>query len=129
MRCARLLPTTKSYLLSEIFPQLVTGTPPSSRDVWELSRFAAYDFNGQSESPEGQFSSSAAIAVLRLSLECAALHGAKKVITVSPLGVERLLRRAGFNCTRAGEPVEIGGEKLIACFIDCDTKATNFTQH
>src|SRR4051812_6449510 len=38
--CARLLPTTKPYLLSEIFPELMHGISlPRSDDVWEISRF------------------------------------------------------------------------------------------
>ncbi|MBL8509853.1 MAG: GNAT family N-acetyltransferase, partial [Chitinimonas sp.] len=43
---ARLLPTTRPYLLGEIFPQLLNGQPvPNSSDIWELSRFAAVDFS------------------------------------------------------------------------------------
>ncbi len=44
--CARLLPTTRPYLLLEVFPQLLNGLlPPNSPEVWELSRFAAVDLN------------------------------------------------------------------------------------
>ena len=54
--CARLLPTTRPYLLGEAFPQLLNGlAPPCSPDVWELSRFAAVDLNKQAATP-GQFS-------------------------------------------------------------------------
>src|SRR6478609_7239049 len=43
---ARLLPTTQSYLLGDVFPQLMGGaTPPNDPLVWELSRFAAVDFS------------------------------------------------------------------------------------
>ena len=42
--CARLLPTLRPYLLSDIFPQLLNGMePPRSPEVWELSRFSAVD--------------------------------------------------------------------------------------
>lgn len=44
--CARLLPTTRPYLLESVFPALLNGQPPpSSPEVWELSRFAAVDFS------------------------------------------------------------------------------------
>jgi acyl homoserine lactone synthase len=43
---ARLLPTNHSYLLGEVFPQLMNGlTIPDSAEVWELSRFATVDLN------------------------------------------------------------------------------------
>jgi len=116
--CARLLPTTRPYLLGEVFPQLLNGLPPpSSPDVWELSRFAAVDLNSQSPT-QGQFSSPVAIELLQESIDCAAAHGAKRIITVSPIGVERLLRRAGFHAHRAGPPMVIDGHPIFACWIE-----------
>jgi acyl-homoserine lactone synthase len=35
----RLLPTTRPYLLTEVYPQLCDGRPPSGRDVWEWTRY------------------------------------------------------------------------------------------
>ena len=120
--CARLLPTDRPYLLGEVFPQLLNGqTPPSSPDIWELSRFAAVDFSNQMSSAMGQFSSEIAVELLRRSIACAAEQGAKGLITVSPLGVERLLRRAGFRSHRAGPPIIIGGHPIVACWIDIET--------
>lgn len=118
--CARLLPTTRPYLLGEVFPQLLNGLlPPNSPDVWELSRFAAVDLNNQ-VSTQGQFSSQIAIELLQESIACAAAHGAKRLITVSPIGVERLLRRAGFHMHRAGPPMIIDGHPIFACWIEID---------
>lgn len=116
--CARLLPTTRPYLLGDVFPQLLNGLPPPcSPDVWELSRFAAVDLNSPA-STMGQFSSPIAIKLLQESITCAAAHGAKRLITVSPIGVERLLRRAGFNAHRAGPPMVIDGHPIFACWIE-----------
>src|ERR1700716_3981750 len=37
----RLLPTTKPYMLKDVFPELLYGMPaPEAPDVWEISRFA-----------------------------------------------------------------------------------------
>src|SRR3989339_668007 len=84
--CARLLPTDRPYLLGEVFPQLLNGqTPPSSPDIWELSRSAAVDFSNQMSSAMGQFSSEIAVELLRRSIACAAEQGAKGLITVSSL--------------------------------------------
>ena len=56
--CARLLPTTRPYLLGEVFPQLMQGQPlPCTPQVWELSRFAAMDLQAPSPRPSDQFSS------------------------------------------------------------------------
>lgn len=96
--CARLLPTTRPYLLSEVFPQLLNSAlSPSSPEVWELSRFAAVDFNANTASALGQFSSPIAIRLHEEAIACAAARGARHLITVSPIGVGRLLRRAGFH--------------------------------
>ena len=116
--CARLLPTTRPYLLSDVFPDLLNGMePPASPDIWELSRFAAIDFDERNTAPSGQFSSDVAIELLRESLACAKSKGAKRVICVSTIGVERLMRRAGFDCHRVGPPKIVDGYPLIACWI------------
>lgn len=116
--CARLLPTTKPYLLGEVFPELLNGlAPPSSPEIWELSRFAAVDVSDISASPRGQLSSPVAIALLRDTIQSAARLGAKRLITVSPIGVERLLRAAGFRAHRAGPPMVVGGHPLFGPYV------------
>lgn len=112
---ARLLPTSRPYLLDEVFPQLMNGTPPpKSEDVWELSRFAAAGRQPSS----GQLSSSTAIGLLHAAQDCAVRHGASRLIMVTALGVERLLRKAGFRAYRAGPPQIIDGQPVFACWID-----------
>jgi len=119
--CARLLPTTRPYLLGDVFPQLLNGmTPPHTSDIWELSRFAVVDFNSRTASPLGQFSSPIAINLLQETIACAAERGAKRIITVSPVGVERLLKRAGFHAHRAGPPMIIDGHPIFACWIETE---------
>ena len=125
--CARLLPTHRPYLLGEVFPQLLNGLPvPCSSDVWELSRFAAGRLEDTKEetirpSLLNPMLSPIAEPLLREAIRCAAAHGAKRLITVSPLGVERLLRRAGIEARRAGPPVLVDGSLVIAVWI----QATN----
>lgn len=116
--CARLLPTTSPYLLGEVFPQLLNGlAPPCAPDVWELSRFAAVDLDSAGASPLNYGTSPIAVGLLKAALDAAAEQGATRVITVSPLGIERLLRRAGFRAYRAGPPVIVDGRPLFACWI------------
>lgn len=117
--CARLLPTTKPYLLGEVFPQLLNGMPiPNSPDIWELSRFAAVDFNAKTSTESGQFSSVITLKLLHEAITFAAENGAKRIITVSPIGVERLLKRAGVHAHRAGPPMIIDGYPIFACWIE-----------
>jgi len=117
--CARLLPTTRPYLLREIFPQLLNGlAPPSDPTVWELSRFAAMDFNTRATVPLAQFSSSATAALMRGAMASAASLGAKRLLTVSPVGIERLIRRLGITAHRAGPPMIVGGHAIFACWIE-----------
>jgi acyl homoserine lactone synthase len=118
--CARLLPTLGPYLLSEVFPQLLNGlAPPSSSDVWELSRFAAVDLSNKTGSgASAQYSSPVALALIQAAMDCAKQLGAKRLITVSPVGVERLMSRAGINAHRAGPPMVIDGHALTACWIE-----------
>ena len=121
--CARLLPTTRPYLLGEVFPQLLNGVlPPCSPDIWELSRFAAVDINNQT-TMMGPFSSPMAITLLQAAIAYAAARGAKRLIAVSVIGVERLLRRAGFQAHRAGPPRIIDGNSLFACWIEVKNRS------
>ena len=116
--CARLLPTTRPYLLGEVFPQLLNGLlPPCSEDIWELSRFAAVDLNNPSIAQE-QLSSPIRVKLLHESVAYAVGQGAKRLICVSPIGVESLIRRAGFHAHRAGPPMVIDGHPIFACWIE-----------
>lgn len=117
--CARLLPTTSPYLLSEIFPELLNGLPPpSSPDVWELSRFAAVDIDDPVTKGGAQFSASISVALLKEAMRRAHALGAKRLLTVTTLAVERLIRRTGINSHRAGPPLIIDGFPLTACWIE-----------
>ncbi len=128
--CARLLPTTQPYLLGEVFPLLLQGQQvPCDSEVWELSRFAAVDFKGQNGPELGQFSSPVAVQLMQEAIAYAARHGARRLITVSPIGVERLLRRAGFHAHRAGPPMIVDGHPLFACWIETHPLASREGLH
>jgi N-acyl-L-homoserine lactone synthetase len=118
---ARLLPTTRPYLLGDVFPHLLHGQPPPATSaIWELSRFAAVDFSAARTSALSQCSSPVAVGLLRAAIRCAAERGAERLITVSPLGIERLLQRYGFRAYRAAPPVIVDGHPLFACLIEFD---------
>jgi acyl homoserine lactone synthase len=115
--CARLLPTTRPYLLRDVFPFLLAPDMPAPEadDIWELSRFAA--------SPDAAGDESASWAVrpmLASVVECAARLGARQLIGVTFASMERLFRRIGVHAHRAGPPQRIDGRMVVACWIDID---------
>lgn len=118
--CGRLLPTTRAYLLDEVFPYLLDGLPrPRSDEVWELSRFSAVDPAVDPALDLRQRTRRSEQLLLACLLHAAA-RGARRLITVSPLGIERLLKRMGAHAHRAGPPCRIGDELVFACWIEID---------
>ena len=117
--CARLLPTTAPYLLDEVFPQLLNGQPaPNSPDVWELSRFAAIDFTSPTQSASSNMSAPITIDLLQAAIRHAAAQGAKRLIAVTVVGAERLLRKTGYKVHRAGPPMWVDGSWVVACWVE-----------
>ena len=117
---SRLLPTHRPYLLASVFPQLFGDTPaPCSPNIWELSRFAAADGArfGTGEDPRGW---SLALDMLGVAMRTVAKMGGESLICASPLGIERILRRAGLSAHRVAPPVLVEGQHLFACCIDVD---------
>lgn len=122
--CARLLPTSNPYLLSEIFPHLVApAMPPCSESVWELSRFSV-SRAGDSSRAIIDVEASTRI-MLAAAIACADEHAAERLITVSPLGIERLLSRMGVHAHRAGAPQRCDGKPVFACWIEIDDQTRN----
>jgi len=116
--CARLLPTTLPYLLETIFPELLNGLPaPKKNNIWELSRFTSMDLESRDNNTKRQMSSYITEKLLKKSIEVAKKYGAEVIISVSPIGIERLLRSMGITSHRAGPPIVINGHPLIACWI------------
>jgi acyl homoserine lactone synthase len=117
--CARLLPTNGPYLLSSIFPQLLNGTPaPCDPTVWELSRFSAVHLSRRSLTSLADFPNSSAALLMREAMACAASHGARRLVTVTVLAMERLIRRLGIHSHRMGPPCVVDGALIYACWIE-----------
>ncbi|HTH72807.1 MAG TPA: acyl-homoserine-lactone synthase [Trinickia sp.] len=119
--CARLLPTTHAYLLQELFPFLLADgmEPPRAFDVWELSRFAASTAEGAFGEDSGAW---AVQPMLASVVECAVKLGARQLIGVTFLSMERLFRRIGVHAHRAGPAQRIDGRMVVACWIDLDVQ-------
>jgi acyl homoserine lactone synthase len=118
--CARLLPTTKPYLLNEVFPELMNGsTAPSTPHVWELSRFSTMVV-GTSRALSREEARRRFCNLFASVVDVAARRGATRLITFTALGVERILRSIGMHAHRVGPPKTIGGELVIPLWIELD---------
>lgn len=114
---ARLLPTTAPYLMEKAFPQLWGGQQlPRDPKIWELSRFAATSSH-PGEAIGHQASALHASELLHRVMRVASMLGAQMLITVSPVGMERLLRLNAFHAMRNGAPAWVGGELLVSLSI------------
>jgi acyl homoserine lactone synthase len=122
--CARLLPTTRPYLLGDIFPNLLAGAPvPCDDATWELSRFAVASIDAAPASQTDAARNTRAL--LAAAIRAAAENGARRLITVSPLGIERLLHRMGVHAHRAGPPTLVDGKPVFACWIEIDEQTVH----
>lgn len=114
--CARLLPTTGPYLLSERFAELLGGGPaPCDPRVWELSRFAT----NVRKTGEGRVLSLSqpTLDLLGTIIRFAQGRGADRLALVTSIPIERLLLRAGFDVHRFAPPARVRDGVYIALFI------------
>lgn len=120
--CARLLPTTRPYLLGEVFPQLMDGKPvPRSPSVWEISRFCSVDLASPAQRTR-QADLWGCQTVLRATVLCALEQGATHLIAVSTVAMQRILDRLGVTAYRAGPPMQLYGHNVFAFWIELDHK-------
>ncbi|CAI8803244.1 Acyl-homoserine-lactone synthase [Pseudomonas sp. IT-196MI5] len=112
--CWRILPTTGPYMLKDTFPALLYGAQaPHSERIWELSRFAILP---REKSP--QCLSLDSILAIKALIHFAIERGVDQFVTVTTLGVEKLLRRKGLDISRFGPAMRIGVENAIALRIE-----------
>jgi N-acyl-L-homoserine lactone synthetase len=115
--CARLLPTTGSYMLPELFPQLLGGTPaPRHASVWELSRFAA-DLRSSGRGRVLALSETT-LELLAQVFALARQYGVERLVLVTSIGIERLLLRSGFEVHRLAAPARVGESLSVALYLE-----------
>ncbi|MEG0965732.1 MAG: acyl-homoserine-lactone synthase [Pseudomonas sp.] len=112
--CWRILPTTGPYMLKDTFPELLHGEQaPHSHRIWELSRFAILPREKKSHSL-----STDSILAIKALIEFALEQGVEQFVTVTTLGVEKLLRQKGLDISRFGPAIRIGIENAIALRVE-----------
>jgi N-acyl-L-homoserine lactone synthetase len=113
----RLLPTTSPYMLKDVFPELLHGMPaPEAPDVWEISRFAV------SKRVIGNESLGTINMVTDMLLDqlgaFAKRRNISRIVAVTDVRFERILKRAGLLTNRFGAPLEIGVTRAVAGYAD-----------
>jgi acyl homoserine lactone synthase len=119
--CGRILPTTGTYMLGEVFPELLRGEKlPHSPFVWELSRLAVSPALGV-----GRENPQASMCACTFDLLCRGFrfgeeNGIQQYVFVTSVAMERMLQRAGLKMTRFGDgkAVKFGKVLSVACRMD-----------
>ncbi|CAM2197840.1 Acyl-homoserine-lactone synthase [Paraburkholderia kururiensis] len=109
--CARLMPTTGPHLLKDLLAGTSNLDLPSSRTVWELSRFASSGTDH--ESPDA----TAGMQLFPYALAVATSLGATHVVGVVTHAVARLYRRFGLVLESAGSTAETSDLPFLLCAI------------
>lgn len=114
---ARLLPTTGQYMLPELFPQLLGGSPaPSDSSIWELSRLATTV--RQLRDGRVLSLSDQTLTLLESVFDLARRQHATTLIHATHIAIERLMVRAGLEAHRIAPPAEVDGRMCVALFIE-----------
>ncbi|HDS0919398.1 TPA: GNAT family N-acetyltransferase [Pseudomonas putida] len=117
--CARLIPTDRPFLLGEVFPYLMGDTPlPSSRRVWELSRFSSRRLLPRRVKSVQVWHETTSF--VRSVMGVASALGAKRLIAFSAPGNERLLKRMGVSTQRIAQPQLVQDLPVVPFWIDID---------
>jgi N-acyl-L-homoserine lactone synthetase len=109
----RLLKTTQPSLLAACFPDLAEGEVPRSETIWEVTRFVV------DPCPVRTAGCQSLATQLVWGLQSYGLMtGMSSFVSVSYIGMERLLRSAGCRFRRLGSPRDVGGRKTVALVFD-----------
>lgn len=117
----RLRPTTRPYMLSDVFSNLLGGQEaPRHRQVWEISRFAV-DTTDKARTA-GFTLGDTARKLVESTVRFAMANQISRYVLVTSLAVERLLNGIGLELHRFGPPTKIGNVWTIACWVDIDAR-------
>lgn len=120
--CVRLLPSTGPTMLSEVFPDLMDGAPvPQDRAIWESSRFALELAPGAARSEGGL--AQATFELFAGMIEFGLSRRLRKIITVTDVRIERILRRACWPLCRLGRSRSIGSTLAVAGSLEISRNA------
>lgn len=112
---ARLLPTTRPHLLSDVFPNLCNAPVPSGADVWEATRFCPAP-----EIAKGAPRRALLMRIIAAIIETALLFGIDRVTFVASRALTPLATQAGWRVTALGAAQRVGRDRLQAFVAEID---------
>ncbi|MDA4848878.1 acyl-homoserine-lactone synthase [Hoeflea poritis] len=126
--CVRMLPSTGPTMLCDVFPALLDHrAAPADPAIWESSRFALDRAADTSKGPNslaaGTYELFAGMIEFGLSMSL------NRIVTVTDLRVERILRRAGWPLQRIGDPQTIGKTRAVAGYLHVSTEHLDAVRH
>ncbi|HJT97572.1 MAG TPA: acyl-homoserine-lactone synthase [Rhodanobacteraceae bacterium] len=120
--CWRLLPTTGPYMLRDIFPELLDGSPvPDHERIWEISRYAVTP-DAKTAHPGLGFGD-ISVALWRRLFSFSREAGIDSFVAVTTVAVERLVARLGLRIERFGPARKIGCAMSVAFRLPMDAQA------
>lgn len=131
--CVRLLPTTGPNMLRDVFPCLLGDRPaPAHARIWESSRFALHVPAEERAAAAGEpvhaggpstLLARATFELFAGMVEFGLSHALDKIVTVTDLRMERILRRASWPLARIGEPRTLGRTQAVAGYLEVSLEA------
>lgn len=120
--CVRLLPSTGPTMLRDTFAALLAGHPaPACSTVWESSRFA---LDLECDSPKAACGlAQATYELFAGMIEFGLSRQLTRIVTVTDVRVERILRRAAWPLLPIGEPRALGTTRAVAGYLDVSAES------
>lgn len=126
--CVRLLPSEGPTMLRDVFSGLLEGREaPAQSDVWESSRFAL-DFPGHAPAGAGGVAMPT-YELLAAMLEFGVSRKLTKIVTVTDVRMERILRRAQWPLERLGLARSLGRTMAVAGFLPVSREVLARVRH
>lgn len=120
--CVRFLPTLGPTMLRDVFPVLLNGEQaPAFGNIWESSRFAV-DLPTNVPKVAGRLATPT-YELFAGMVEFGLAHGLAKILTVTDVRMERILRRAVWPLDRLGPPRSIGTTMAVAGYLEVSQMA------
>jgi N-acyl-L-homoserine lactone synthetase len=121
--CARLIPTSEPYMIKKLWPDLVTGGPPHSDQIWEASRFGCDHTVPTALRRQ---------IVAELICGCQAIglaYNVRSYLGVMPLAILRtVIGSAGCRYELVGPVRRVGHRSVAAAQIDISEEILNFVR-
>jgi N-acyl-L-homoserine lactone synthetase len=120
--CVRLLPSSGPTMLRDAYPALLPNGPaPAGPDIWESSRLA---FDVNRDSVVGALGiASPTYELFAGMVEFGLARSLSKIVTVTDVRMERILRRANWPMERLGPARQIGKTNAVAGYLTVSQSA------